>query len=740
MAPVFYTYDDTESEKKDFVETLYHDRRNGQMIYLRKSTNGELTQKSTCAMEEVLKATGTDSASYYTSVNTFRGSKRSAECVYNITAIFIDLDCHVDDPEQIRTAKDRAVKILEAAYSAGELAVPTMITDTGRGFGLQYVLTTSIAVQTMRTAKTRNLFQKVRQSLFDRYKKVLSVDPVAAQPDAAVLDDARVCRLPGTYNDKAGTYCRLIGMSRRYFELRDIVQECHLWTWKSDDDYKAANAEKERKEKERRAQLASKKIVPFNSICMPFLENRIHQLEKIQDIRGKACTDSCREQILFIAYSALVQIDRLTAVERLQALNARFTDPLPQKELNTLIKGTDSNETSSYKGYYLLKNSYIEQKLELTEEEVKAIGLNVSAKKTADRQAARNRKKKKKDKVIALLKHVDHLTYEEIAEAAGVSRRTVCSIAKEEGQMRYGKAAGRDAKRTEAQVISINSAKAGVETIAPAKSAKIAPKYVCGGESESESESESFDWFVWLSSLCPLASIGPVATELLALFELCSFIPPRVGRDVEVFFDMKFAEPVDETSLLSVCNQLADLFFKCLGIAELSYVFGTFLSSTDVPMLWKLYKSALPKPERARIARKERSHLKAEALKTWAVSDYRTETPEHRKGRLDCLLQYHTDKRFTLLKSSPEYQHRIDADVLRLVEITFMELKRVHSKKTFSVDHATVSVADIKKCFKDLSHEDIAVICERLDADGTVLTIENAFFFIIAWVWRSAHS
>ncbi len=728
MAPVFYTYTNTESEKKDFVETLYHDRRNGQMIYLRKSTNGELTQKSTCMMEEVLKATGTDNASYYTSVNTFRGSKRAAECVYNITAIFIDLDCHVDDPEQIRTAKDRAVKILEAAYSAGELAVPTMITDTGRGFGLQYVLNTSIAAQTERTAKTRNLFQKVRQRLFDRYKEVLSVDPVAAQPDAAVLDDARVCRLPGTYNNKSGTYCRLIGMSRRYFELRDIVQECHLWTWKSDDDYKAANAEKGRKEKERRAQLASKKIVLFNSIRMPFLENRIRQLEKIQDIRGKACTDSCREQLLFIAYSALVQIDRASAVERLQGLNARFIDPLPQRELDTLVKGTDSNETSSYKGYYLLKNSYIEQKLELTEEEVKAIGLNVSAKKTADRQAARNRKKEKKEKVISLLKQVNHLTYEEIAEAAGVSRRTVCSIAKEEGLMRYGKAAGRAEKKHEAEVININSAKFGVETIAPAKSAKVAPKYVCGG-------SEAFDWFVWLSSLCPLASIGSVATELLTLFELCSFIPPRVGRAVEFFFDMKFAEPVDETSLVSVRNQLADLFFKCLGLSELSYAFGTFLSSTDVPMLWKLYKSALPKPDRTRVARKERTRLKAEALKTWVVSDYRTETPEHRKGRLNCQLQFHTDKRFALLKSSPEYQHRINADVLRLVEIAFMELKRVHSKKTFCIDHVTVSVADIKKCFKALSHEDIAVICERLDADGTVLTLENAFFFIINRVW-----
>lgn len=449
---VFYTYSNTVTEKKDFLDVLYHDQdhgeHHGRIIYLRKSTDGVMTQKITDMTEDVLAETGTDSASYYTSVNLFRGSKRTSDCVFSITSIFIDLDCHADDPKQVEIAKEHAVKLLELAFESGVLSIPTMITDTGRGFGLQYVLASSIAAQTEKTAKSRTFFQKVRRGIFEKFKEVLSSDPLAAQPDAAVLDEARVCRLPGTFNAKSGTYCRLISVSNRYYELHELVQGCHLWEWKPNDQYKKEKETREKEKREHRKQLASKEIVSFSAIRMPFLANRVDQLRKLQDIRGKNCTNCCREQILFIAYSALVQLDRTTAVDQLQELNRGFSDPLPQKELENLIRGTNRNETADHKGYYLLKNSYLKEKLELTDAEIKAIGLNTSCKRAADRQAARDKKEKKRKKVIELLKQVDRLTYEEIAAATHVSRRAICRIAKAGGLMRYNKAAKRSVTDT----------------------------------------------------------------------------------------------------------------------------------------------------------------------------------------------------------------------------------------------------------------------------------------------------
>lgn len=67
-------------------------------------------------------------------------------------------------------------------------------------------------------------------------------------------------------------------------------------------------------------------------------------------MRG-AIVMGCREQMLFIAYSALVQVDRSTAAVRLQEINERFTDPLPQAELDHIIQETDQSVGMDHKGF-----------------------------------------------------------------------------------------------------------------------------------------------------------------------------------------------------------------------------------------------------------------------------------------------------------------------------------------------------------------------------------------------------
>ena len=210
-----------ETEKMDFLRLLYHDRRGGQMIRLMK--NGNLVEQySTCDLKE-LATTGTDATNIYTTVNTFRGQKRSADKVYNYCSIYIDLDCHASDPAQIKTAKEHTVVILEATYARGELAVPTLITDTGRGFGLQYVLAKSIA-NVPSNEKQRQLYKTIRRRILERYREILSVDPEAAQPDPTAIDDSRVCRMPGTFNLAAGCCCKLVYASKTYYELDALLK------------------------------------------------------------------------------------------------------------------------------------------------------------------------------------------------------------------------------------------------------------------------------------------------------------------------------------------------------------------------------------------------------------------------------------------------------------------------------------------------------------------------------------
>lgn len=587
-----------EMEKRRFLQVLHHDKKGGQMIRLRIDET-ESEQRSFCDIDE-LAATGTDMAGYYVTVNTFRGYARESSKIFNFTSIYIDIDCHrSDDSDIIEDAKERAMDILQGAYASGTLAIPTMITDTGRGFGLQYVLDKSIA-NTWRTEKMIAFFKKVRKSIYEKYKEILSGDPMI-DVDAAVLDDSRVCRLPGTYNVKAGRYCRLISVSETYYELSDLVQECHLWDWKSDEEYKKVKEEKERKKKE----IASRPVVSFAEYKMPFLSTRLEQLEKLQEMRGEGCTDSCREQMLFIAYSALKQLDPVKAALRLQEMNVRFVDPLPQVELDHIIQETDQSVGIDHKGYYKLPNSYVVDMLALTGEEIKKLGIGQGLRRAADRKAARDKKKETRKKIVELLTQADSLTYDEIAEATGVSRRTICAIAKAEGLMRYSKAAERQnfpEKKAESEIIAIESVREGAGQAA--KSANFATKSVCarlgscgGGCLRTPlvrgAGGVELSWYAWLYDS---STASTVAAELLALYRWSFYSGGFFHTDLTAYLERKMPYYMRHPEkLVDIRNLVAHKFFKAYGIDECTYLFGVYNVATVLPTVWELFVVAARK-------------------------------------------------------------------------------------------------------------------------------------------------
>lgn len=734
----FYTYEkNLEEEKMDFLRTLYHDKRGGQMIRLRKKGD-QVSQLSTCDMDE-LAATGTDLLDTYTTVHTFRGYKRTSDRVFNFGSIFIDLDCHSDDPDQIQIAKMRTVEILEDAFSDGRLAVPTMITDSGRGFGLQYILDKSIA-NTWKTEKIKAFYKKVRKKLYVKYQEILSADPQAAQPDASVLDDARVCRIPGTYNVAADTYCRLIAVSGKCYELSDLVQGCNLWDWKSGEEYKKAKEEKERKKKE----IASRPVVPFAEYRLPFLSTRLEQLEKLQEMRGADC-EGCREQMLFIAYSALVQIDRSTAAVRLQEINERFTDPLPQAELDHIIQETDQSVGMDHKGFYKLSNAYVVDTLGLTDAEIKTIGIGQGLKRTAERQAAREKKRETREQIIGLLKQADRLTYNEIAITAGVSRGTVCTIAKAEGLMRYAKVAQRqNSPEKEAEIIAIESVQEEVGQAA--KSTKIATGSVCvpfiaptgillSTPSVRGTGGEEFDWYNWLDAR---ASSDAVAREILDIFSwsFCKWSSTSLSYDIEEYLAQTMIKVMSHPErLTSLRDTVARILFKHYGIDECAFLFGMHKIADVLPTVWDLYVTAGQKEnEKKRKATQRRAERQQ---KKYSV-DAATETPEQREARINRHLKKYKDDRFDIIESTDEYKRRLDPDVLQTVKTACMQVSRLQ-REYFWIEKKKVLTSEIKECFNSLTYKDIAVICERMAHQGTIQEATTPFYYVLQIVWKYRH-
>ena len=81
----------------------------------------------------------------YVTLNEFRGLKRLTANVHAINGFYIDLDGHDFTEEELAFAIEKTKKILNDAWNCGNFLRPTMITFTGRGLGLYFILNRSIA-------------------------------------------------------------------------------------------------------------------------------------------------------------------------------------------------------------------------------------------------------------------------------------------------------------------------------------------------------------------------------------------------------------------------------------------------------------------------------------------------------------------------------------------------------------------------------------------------------------------
>ena len=94
------------------------------------------------------------------------------------------------------------------------------------------------------------------------------------------------------------------------------------------------------------------------------------------------------------------------------------------------------------------------------------------------------------------------MTYNEIAEQVGISRRSVCNIAKEAGVSRYN-------KKTSTEVVAVPEEEAEIEAIT--KSAKKCTVSVCADSVRT--------------ALCGFSGSGIVFQQLLRVYDECRKVP-----------------------------------------------------------------------------------------------------------------------------------------------------------------------------------------------------------------------
>lgn len=420
-------------EQEQFLSILYHDSQGGNAIrMLLGEEAGDKTYIRHFANRDYRKI-GYRATNYnaYTSINTFRSYKRVADDVFNYSGIFIDLDGHdFSTEEKLNKAIERTKEKLKHLYETEQITPPTMITYTGRGLGLFYVLSRSIA-NIPKNRKSIKLLDDVKVALTAKYRKLLS-ERGLLQVDETVKDAARVCRLPLTLNKKCNRWCRLIHISYteedeiRYCDLKQLAEENHLF-----DEIN-----------EVRRTLRSAKVVSLDAYRLPFLTIRLQKIEKLQELREYDC-QGYREYMAFIYYNAAKQIHGTRAAETLTMnFNSRFKQPLGIEELGHIKSVVDGNvsPTKDYEGFYKLPDRWIIESLNISTEENKVCRFGASKRQIEREQIKEEHARAKSSRNAQILEYIKEnakQTYKDIAAYFGVSESTVRRIAKNNGVQRY---------------------------------------------------------------------------------------------------------------------------------------------------------------------------------------------------------------------------------------------------------------------------------------------------------------
>ena len=311
--------------------------------------------------------------------------------------------------------------------------------------------------------------------------------------------------------------------------------------------------------------------------------------------------------------------------------------------------------------------------------------------------------------------------------------------------MRYSKAAQRQNHQTQtAEIIEIDSVREGIGQVA--ESANFATGSVCApfivptGSLLSTpavrgTGGEEFDWYNWLDAR---ASSDAVAREILDIFSwsFCKWSSTSLSYDIEEYLARTMIKVMSHPErLTSLRDTVARILFKHYGIDECAFLFGMHKIADVLPTVWNLYVTAGQKENKKK--RKATQRRAERQQKKYSV-DVATETPEQREARINRHLKKYKDDRFAIIESTDEYKRRLDPDVLQTVKTACMQVSRLQ-REYFWIEKKKVLTSEIKECFNSLTYKDIAVICERMDHQGTIQEATTPFYYVLQTVWKYRH-
>ena len=363
----------------------------------------------------------------YVSVNGFCGNRRTQQGLRQVVALFFDIDvvrAHVSGSmDGADAAKDAALALIESAVAQGRFPEPTMAVDTGRGLQLHLVLDRSCSARKADGTPNAALLQHVgrlQSKLLALLEDVLADICYLVDVDRSCTDLTRLCRLPGSWNSKAGCRAKLVTAAGPEHSLDALRGYVHF----------AAAPEKPSKPASARKKAKPASTLPASAFegGNPLVSARAAAIEALQSARRRRGEDlGYRNEMVWAFMNNLFNVMPIEQAHlRTLELNARFSQPLPQSELMATMRCLKRRGAP-----YRVSNARLAEHMGMSQEEADETGFMASCtsraaerrlmcKATAKRKAERN--------ALILSLAATGMVYADIAEKAGCSKRTVSSV------------------------------------------------------------------------------------------------------------------------------------------------------------------------------------------------------------------------------------------------------------------------------------------------------------------------
>jgi len=246
----------------------------------------------------------------YVSPNTYFMPRRSVSNIRQYRCLFIDLDIE----KYGKHSKEETFKEILELVTSGRIPMPSMMTDSGRGFHL-YFRVKNAPRQALQT------FQELEDYLYYQLKDLGA--------DLSATDSARVLRIPGTINSRNGEVCSIIYRNNDIEYTMYDLREHYL------------NYEENKRNRAKKKEFKPKKVCIvrnlFNSYSLHM--GRVDDIQTICKLRNYD-VEGYRNFVLhcFSYWKGIYVRDTEQLLRETMEFNGKFKKPLSDSEVRTICK------------------------------------------------------------------------------------------------------------------------------------------------------------------------------------------------------------------------------------------------------------------------------------------------------------------------------------------------------------------------------------------------------------------